>query len=137
MKRDALDAIFSDLVRERADWTCERCRLYLPERKGRGMHCSHHYGRRNRSVRWYPLNAACLCHNCHQWYTDYPFEGAQWLARTLGPLLDILRERAHTPRKYTAAERREMLAHYREQHARLMQRRHEGCQGRLEFEGYD
>ena len=38
LKRDPLDAVFSDLVRERADWTCECCGKYFPERKGSGIH---------------------------------------------------------------------------------------------------
>lgn len=137
MKRDPLDGVFSDLVRERANWTCERCGRYAPEGQRQGLHCSHNYGRRNRSVRWWPLNAVCLCYACHQWYGDYPLDASDWLRRKLGDLADILRERANTPRKYTAAERREMLVHYRAEWKRLQQLRKEGATGRLEFTGYD
>jgi len=137
MKRDPLDAIFSDLVRERANWTCERCGKYYPEGTRQGLHHSHNYGRRNRSVRWWPLNATALCYACHRWYAEYPLDSADWLRRKLGDLADLLRERANTPRKYTAAERKEMLAHYRSEWKRLQQARKEGATGRIEFVGYD
>ncbi len=136
MKRDALDAVFSELVRERANWICEKCDLNLQEYH-RGLHCSHNYGRRNRSVRWWPLNALALCHNCHSWFGDYPYDAMQWLAAKLGPLMEILRERAHTPRKYTQAEHKDMLVHYRQQLKLLQEARRMGKTGRLDFEGYD
>ncbi|MHB1938965.1 MAG: hypothetical protein ACYCOR_20685 [Acidobacteriaceae bacterium] len=61
----------------------------------------------------------------------------QWLAVKLGYLMEILQERAHTPRKYTAAERKEMLVHYRSQLRLMQERRKAGVQGRIEFEAYD
>lgn len=137
MKRDALDAVFSDLVRERAAWTCEKCGRYAPEGMRQGMHCSHNYGRRLRSVRWWPLNGTCLCYPCHTWYESYPPDSQDWLRHKLGDLYDILRERANTPRKYTAAERRDMLKHYRAEWKRLQEARRSGKTGRLEFKGYD
>ncbi len=138
MKRDPLDAIFSDLVRERASWTCEKCGRYAPEGSRQGMHCSHNYGRSNRATRWYPLNGTCLCYNCHRHYSDYPPEAMDWLRKHLGDeQFAILRERAHTPRKYTAAERKEMLLHYRKEWKRLQAARMAGAVGRLEFVGYD
>jgi hypothetical protein len=44
---------------------------------------------------------------------------------------------AHTIRKYTKAEKQEMLIHYRAQFKYLERRRKQGETGYIEFVGYD
>ena len=75
IKRDKRDALFSELVRERAGWVCERCGKQ-PER--RLLQCAHIFGRRHRSTRWHPANAVCLCFGCHRYFTENPIEFAAW-----------------------------------------------------------
>ena len=38
MKRDKRDAVFRLLIRERSNWTCERCGCYVPEGERQRLH---------------------------------------------------------------------------------------------------
>ena len=75
-RRDKRDALFSELVRERASWLCEKCGAKPAPRM---LHCSHFFGRCYRSTRWHPDNAAAHCFGCHQWFTDNPIEFSYWI----------------------------------------------------------
>lgn len=79
LKRNATDAVFSDYVRERAGWKCERCK-----KEPKHLECSHFYSRANKSTRWDEDNAACLCFKCHQYFTQYPAEHVEWFYKKLG-----------------------------------------------------
>lgn len=68
IKRDPLDKLFSDYIRQRDGWTCQRCsRLYTPPTSG--LHAAHMFGRRVKATRWRPTNAMALCYGCHS-YAD-------------------------------------------------------------------
>ena len=58
------DRAFSKCVRERVNWTCERCGTYYAEDKRAGLHCSYHYSPDNWIIRFHPLAAEALCVNC-------------------------------------------------------------------------
>lgn len=73
IKRTKWDVVFSDYVRYRDKWTCQRCGVKYPP-KSRGLHCSHFYGRRSWATRIEPANAMALCHGCHQHVSSYPFD---------------------------------------------------------------
>ena len=99
IKRNATDALFSDLVRERANWRCERC-LTQYEKPAPGLHCSHFYGRGGKSTRWDFDNANALCFKCHTYLGSNPHEYRVWKLRQLGQrLYDRLVLRANTPTK--------------------------------------
>lgn len=83
-KRDKRDAIFSNLIRESAEWTCERCGKYHPEGQRQSLHCSHIYSRRNRMTRWLSLNAVAHCFACHQFLGENPLIFAEWAEDHLG-----------------------------------------------------
>jgi 5-methylcytosine-specific restriction endonuclease McrA len=73
IKRDKWDAVFSDYVRYRDNWTCQRCsKIYVP--KSRGLHCSHFLGRRSYSTRLEPANAMALCMGCHKHVSSFPLD---------------------------------------------------------------
>lgn len=72
MKRDKWDKAFSDAIRERDNWVCQRCQTYYPEGKRQGLHCSHFYGRAKYSTRFDFDNAEALCYGCHQYFTSHP-----------------------------------------------------------------
>jgi late competence protein required for DNA uptake (superfamily II DNA/RNA helicase) len=73
IKRTKWDAVFSNLIRFRDDWTCQRChRKY--EVKSKGLHCSHFYGRRSWATRLEPDNAMALCHGCHLHVSSFPMD---------------------------------------------------------------
>ena len=74
MKRSKWDKVFSDAVRVRDRWTCQRCSRYYPEGKRQGLHCSHFYGRAKYSTRFDFDNAEALCYGCHQYLGSHPEE---------------------------------------------------------------
>lgn len=80
IKRDKTDILFSKLIRERDDHTCQYC-----GNETRKMECSHYWGRGNRATRWSPMNCDCLCFTCHM-----NFEGSKqgayrdWMMGRLG-----------------------------------------------------
>ena len=138
IKRTPLDAVFSDLVRERADWTCEVCGKEFPDRKGAGLHCSHYWGRRGASTRHHGDNCFAHCFGCHQKLGSNPELFRSWVFKELGEIrYDDLTLRANKPRKYTKADRKEMLIHFKAQLEYLKKRRKEGQTGYILFMEYD
>ena len=73
IKRTKWDAVFSDLIRYRDGWKCQRCNRQY-EVKSKGLHCSHFYGRRSWATRLEPANAMALCHGCHQHVSSFPMD---------------------------------------------------------------
>ena len=138
IKRDPLDIVFSLLVRERADWTCECCGKEFPERKGAGLHCSHYWGRRNRGTRWNGVNCFAHCFGCHQKLGSNPELFRTWVFKELGELLyDELTLRANAVMKYTPSDRKEMKAHFSAQLEYLKKRRKNGATGYIDFSEWD
>ena len=84
IKRTKWDKVFSDAVRERDNWTCQRCRKYYPEGNRQGLHCSHFFGRRKYSVRFDFVNAEALCYGCHQYFTSNPQHHREHKIRKIG-----------------------------------------------------
>ena len=138
IKRDPLDADFSKLVRERADWTCECCGREYPERKGMGLHCSHYWGRRNRATRWYGDNCFAHCFACHQRLGGNPHDFAHWVRGQLGDTrYDELKLRANGVRKYTKADKEDMKKHFKAQLEYIKRRRSEGETSYIDFCEWD
>ena len=138
IKRTPLDAVFSDLVRERADWTCEVCGKEFPDRKGSGIHASHYWGRAGKSTRWHGDNVFAHCFGCHQKLGSRPHEFTAWVFKQLGETrYDWLTTRAHTPKKYSKKDRKEMQTHFEAQLEDIRQRRREGQIGIIEFIDWD
>jgi len=138
IRRSPLDAVFSDLVRERADWKCEVCQKEFPDRKGTGIHASHYWGRRGKSTRWHGDNVFAHCFGCHQKLGSKPHEFKSWVFKQLGETrYDWLTARANAPRKYSKAERREMQIHFAAQLAAIRRRRSKGELGIIEFVDWD
>jgi len=71
IKRTKWDVVFSNYIRYRDNWTCQRCNKKYPE-KIQGLHCSHFYGRRSWATRIEPANAMALCFGCHQHVGSFP-----------------------------------------------------------------
>ena len=83
LKRDSLDAAFSDYIRWRDRWICRRCgSRYAPPTQG--LHCAHIYTRANPSIRVDEDNALALCHGCHSYFTGRPIVFKDWCEETLG-----------------------------------------------------
>lgn len=75
------DVLFSQYIRERDKWTCQKC-FKKPERQG--LHCSHFWGRANENTRFSPENCVALCFACHQHFTANPALHTEWFKKRLG-----------------------------------------------------
>ena len=138
MKRDATDAAFSDCIRERVNWTCERCGKYYPEGQRRGLDCSHFYGRRHHSTRWHPDNAFAHCRGCHQYLGSNPAIFAKWVLDQLGDTrYDWLMQRHNQIAKYSKKEKKEIAQHYKQELKRIQELRKNGETGYIELISYD
>lgn len=127
LKRDKLDAVISDLIRERSNWTCEHCQKEYSHDRRQGLHCSHLWSRRNISTRWHPDNLFAHCYGCHQRLGGNPVAFRDWAYSILGETrFSELTLRAHKPYKYTKAEREDIYQHYKTELARLQKLRKEG-----------
>lgn len=139
IKRTPADAAFSNCVRERSNWTCERCGTKYEDGNTRGLDCSHFGGRASKATRYDPKNAFAHCRGCHQWLSSHPDqfvqhyddvfgEGERYLLRRRRDSADIGR-RAHR-------EGPEIAKHYRGEFERMRTLRRDGVTGRLEFNDY-
>jgi len=101
MKRDPLDALFSNYVRSRDSYTCQRCKKYY-EPPTRAIHAAHIFSRRHRGVRWDPENAIALCHGCHTFFTGDPEYFTEWVENRIGSnAYNLLKFKARKTTKYT------------------------------------
>lgn len=143
IKRTALDAAFSDLVRERNDWTCERCGLVdndgRASGKSRRVENSHFYSRRHQSTRFHGDNCDCLCKGCHKYFTeDNTGQYAVWKRRNLGDTrYELLQDRHNWIAKRSKQEKKEMTEHFRAQYKHIRRRRRIGEQGYIDFVEWD
>lgn len=138
-----IDRLFSSLVRERSDWTCERCGLEFPEarlvKKCRGLDASHFWGRSRRATRWYGWNVFAHCTGCHRHLSANPTEFHVWVKSQMSEeSFDDLMLRANAVRKYTKADKEEMFLHFQDQLAYMQRRRAEkGEIGYIDFVDWD
>ena len=115
MKRSNADNWFSKCIRKRDNYTCQKCGKQYPHNSS-GLHCSHHWSRRHRTIRWCADNAIALCHSCHEWFGGNPIESGFWLADKLGEeMTDLLAEKKNSRVKVSKLEEKDIASHYREQ----------------------
>lgn len=137
-----IDKVFSSLIRERSDWTCERCGRESPDarmtKKCAGLDCSHFWGRGKLATRWYSYNAFAHCTGCHRHLSANPLEFAAWAKSQMSEdTFDELTLRANGVKKYYKADLEEMLEHMEAQLAYLNRRRSNGETGYIDFCDYD
>lgn len=77
------DKLFSQYIRTRDKWTCQRCGAYH-EPPTRALHCSHFMGRGKEATRFEPMNADALCYGCHRHFTAHPAEHMAWQIKRKG-----------------------------------------------------
>ena len=127
MKRDPADIAFSQFIRERDNFTCQKCNKVYPEGRRQGLHCSHFYSRRHQSTRYFSPNACAHCFSCHQYLGGNPIEFAEWIESYLGTeAAQALRERKNQICKRTKKEKKEIAAHWKAQLKYLQRCREEG-----------
>jgi len=133
VKKDKTDTAFSNLVRWRANWKCERCGEDWIHDQGR-LHCSHVFGRRHKSVRWHPDNAHAHCYKCHDEFTKDPMLHAEWVMAQIGQSkYETLKLRAMAPYKFCAYEKELLHKHYLQEIKRMRAIRATGSNERIEF----
>lgn len=83
IKIDKADKVFSEYIRTRDKWTCQRCGTkYTPPTTA--LHCSHFQGRGKEATRFDDENADALCWGCHRYFTSYPAEHYLWQVKRKG-----------------------------------------------------
>ena len=94
------DILFSKYIRKRDKFTCQRCGTVYPD-GGRGLHCSHYWGRGRENTRFDPDNCVALCFGCHHiWGGDGREEYKEFMINRLGQkAYDLLDVRAHMYKK--------------------------------------
>lgn len=100
-----VDALFSRYIRERDEWTCQRCyKQYEPPTSA--LHCSHFWARRRQNTRFDPDNCIALCFGCHRlWESEKHGVYREFMLQRLGQKgFDDLAVRAEMHKKKTHAE---------------------------------
>lgn len=83
IKRNATDAYFSDIVRIKAKWICERCYRDFSNNKNL-FDCAHYISRGNHRTRWNFDNVLALCRGCHDYFGKNPDDHTQFMMKKLG-----------------------------------------------------
>jgi len=134
------DHWFSKCVRERSNWTCEKCGTkYIPPTQA--LHCSHFEGRSNWATRFEPINATALCYGCHQYIGSKPKTHIEFIEKIFGAgALDIIEEKANNLMLAKEVKRTngkgEIANHYKSEYERMRMIRDNGFEGRIEFTGW-
>lgn len=130
------DRYFSKCVRAANNYICERCRA-VHNKSSTGLHCSHIFGRRHKTIRWCKDNAQSLCFSCHQWFGENPADSGKWLEEILGEgYLQILREKRDSGVKVSKLEEKDIAKHYKKELALIEEKRASGEVGYIEFESW-
>lgn len=140
MKLSMADINFGKCVKAAQNYTCERCGRQS-ELGSKGMHTSHIFSRRHRTIRWCgggtPTNAQCLCFQCHDWFGGNPADSGKWVTEMYGEgAMDLLREKRDNKVKITKEEEKAIARHYKLQLAIIEEKRANGEQGVIPFESY-
>ena len=136
LKRSPADAEFSKCVRAAADYKCQKCGKQY-DKSSTGLHCSHNFSRRHRTIRWCKENALSLCCSCHEWFGGNPADSGKWLEDFIGAgQVDILREKMRSRLVVKKIEEKDIAKHYREQLKLIQARREAGECGYIDFESY-
>lgn len=141
MKRTPADIVFSKCIRERANWTCERCERYFPEGIARaGLDCSHYHGRGAWATRFFSKNAIANCYGCHSYLGTHRDKFDELMIKIFGQdTLDLLLKLKNNTAnaKYLKKNKKDVARHFREQHKIMEKKRNDGFTGYLLFEDYE
>ena len=130
MKIDKYDKIFSQVVREAADWECEIC-----HRSNIRMECSHDRSRRYVLTRYDPRNAICSCSGCHRRTTESADDHVESFRRIKGSeVRQLMRELSNSRGRLKKFEREAIHKHYKRELGRIKALRMNGKVGKIEVE---
>ena len=143
IKRTEADKHFSNCVRIRAKWTCQKCDTDYSDRNKQGLQCSHLIGRGHYAVRYDPKNALALCTKCHHDVTAHPVMHIQLWREIHGKIygrdssdeeLNALLKRAGCKERaaYAKEHHKDISRHYRETYRDLVEY-YEATEGEDEY----
>ncbi|SFN77928.1 hypothetical protein SAMN05216516_12115 [Izhakiella capsodis] len=133
LKRDKWDAVFSQLVRERTNWTCDYCGRFFHHEKQK-LHCSHFKSRRHKSTRYHPYNAFAHCVGCHRKLEEDPHEFTMHANIIYGEMtIDRVARLASIPVRLKPWQMDDIYQHMKTELERLQELRAGGVTCRLGF----
>lgn len=133
-----LDKLLRDLIKERADWTCQKCEIKSEDHYF--MQWSHHLSCKYKKIRWNVFNAAAHCGSCHERFTGDPVAHREEIYRLIGEEMYYeLRRRIDDPKTKAPDlhERILMYNHYKDEYEVLKRKRKDGKQGYIEVKPWD
>lgn len=77
----ALDKLFSEVIRLRANGYCEHCGIWATVE---GIDPSHYIGRANKNLRWDEYNVFGFKYECHMYFDNHKSEFTSWVVNRLG-----------------------------------------------------
>lgn len=90
LKRTTADALFSNYIRLRDNYTCQKCGKHIPPPTSY-IHCSHLYSRKWYATRFDESNAIALCGSmwpqpggCHGYFEGNPVAHRNFFYKRLG-----------------------------------------------------
>ena len=91
-------------------------------------------GRRGVALRWHPKNAVALCRSCHIFFTEHPFDWADWCKGQFGEdLVAELRLVSNNPVKWYKKTRESIYKHMQAELKIMQDKRSQGQVGYLDF----
>lgn len=136
MSKASADKWFSWAVRERAQWTCEKCGIQFRPPTSQ-LQCSHLFSRKHNISRWHPDNAFAHCASCHAWLESRPPEFAAWARERLGgKRYEELRRYHNQVVNFRKSDFDAIAAHYRSEYKRLEDVRLTGVSGWIQIENH-
>ena len=115
IKRTAADKWFSDYIRLRDKWTCQRCHRKFTKEQLQGLDCGHYHTRGHNMTRFNEFNVASFCYGCHSYLDQNPKEKAELFLKRIGQeKFDELEVLSKTPYKNFKKEQKEISSHFRQ-----------------------
>ena len=105
---DKLDKKVMELVRERDNWTCQRCGKKVTKSNA---HCSHVIPRsRGNALRWDLKNLKLLCYHDHlNWWHKNPVEAGDWFKSKFPERWKYIESKKDTMVKFKVSDLEELL----------------------------
>jgi hypothetical protein len=121
IKRTTADKWFSNYIRARDNFTCQRCKRKFPkyEESGdntalMGLHNAHCFTRGHNMVRFEPNNVMALCYGCHSHLDANPDDKYKFFEDRIGSeCFEEIRIKSKMPYKGIKKDQKELSKRFR------------------------
>ena len=105
---DKLDELCMEIIRERDNWTCQKCGKKVEKSNA---HTSHVIPKsRGNALRWDLMNLKLLCYHDHiNWWHKSPTESGEWFKWIFPARWFYLESRRHLMVKFTISDLKELV----------------------------